>query len=231
MTRLVRSRMELMLLVLALVLLSLGILATVGSRPFTSDDVAQENAVTQLTFHSLPVIDLPQNSYLIKLPVYAVLNLAPLSPEPRLMVTVLILNLAGFALFYLAVRSIARAFQYLWLTVIIPFLWLCMVGYTFAGILANPNSRNLEVGLIFAALALMARWYRAEPSVRLPSEWAAATIFTAALGLLFYNDLWALTLFPRGCDQVIPQVLAVFLFYLSLVFPVGTTREGLLFGR
>ena len=41
----------------------------------------------------------------------------------------------------------------------------------------------------------------------------------------------ALTLFPRGSDQVIPQVLAVFLFYLSLVFPVGTTREGLLLGR
>jgi len=41
----------------------------------------------------------------------------------------------------------------------------------------------------------------------------------------------ALTLFPRGFDQVIPQVLAVFLFYLPLVFPVGTTREGLLFGR
>jgi hypothetical protein len=36
---------------------------------------------------------------------------------------------------------------------------------------------------------------------------------------------------PQGFDQVIPQVLAVFLFYLSLVSPVGTTREGLLFGR
>ena len=41
----------------------------------------------------------------------------------------------------------------------------------------------------------------------------------------------ALTLFPRGFDQVIPQVLAVLLFYLPLVFPVGTTRAGLLFGR
>jgi hypothetical protein len=43
--------------------------------------------------------------------------------------------------------------------------------------------------------------------------------------------VWAISLFPRGSDQVIPQVLAVFLFYLPLVFPVGTTREGLLFGR
>jgi hypothetical protein len=43
--------------------------------------------------------------------------------------------------------------------------------------------------------------------------------------------VWAISLFPRGSDQVIPQVLTVFLFYLSLVFPVGTTREGLLFGR
>jgi hypothetical protein len=45
------------------------------------------------------------------------------------------------------------------------------------------------------------------------------------------SRLWALTLFPRGSDQVIPQVLAVLLFYLSLVVPVGTTREGLLCGR
>jgi hypothetical protein len=45
------------------------------------------------------------------------------------------------------------------------------------------------------------------------------------------RSLWAIALFPRGSDQVIPQVLAVFLFYLPLVFPVGRTREGLLFGR
>ena len=43
--------------------------------------------------------------------------------------------------------------------------------------------------------------------------------------------VWAIALFPRGFDQVIPQVLALLLFYLPLVFPVGTTREGLLFGR
>jgi hypothetical protein len=36
---------------------------------------------------------------------------------------------------------------------------------------------------------------------------------------------------PQGFDQVIPQVLAVLLFYLPLVFPVGTTRPGFLLGR
>lgn len=41
----------------------------------------------------------------------------------------------------------------------------------------------------------------------------------------------ALTLFPRGFDQVIPPVLAVLLLYLPFAFLVGTTREGLLFGR
>ena len=43
--------------------------------------------------------------------------------------------------------------------------------------------------------------------------------------------LWAITLFPRGFDHVIHQVLALFLFYFPLVFPVGRTRPGLLFGR
>ncbi len=44
-------------------------------------------------------------------------------------------------------------------------------------------------------------------------------------------DVWAIALFPRGVDQVIPQVLAVFLVYFPLVFPVGMTRAGALFGR
>ena len=44
-------------------------------------------------------------------------------------------------------------------------------------------------------------------------------------------QLWAITLFPRGFDQVIPQVLALFLFYFPFVFPVGMTRAGALFGR
>ena len=45
------------------------------------------------------------------------------------------------------------------------------------------------------------------------------------------RKVWAITLFPRGSDQVIPQVLALLLFYFPLVFAVGTTRPGLLLGR
>jgi hypothetical protein len=53
------------------------------------------------------------------------------------------------------------------------------------------------------------------------------TVFAVAATRL----VWAITLFPRGFDQVLPQVLAVFLLYLPFVFPVGMTRAGLLFGR
>jgi hypothetical protein len=35
------------------------------------------------------------------------------------------------------------------------------------------------------------------------TEWASGRVAVC---------VWALTLFPRGADQVIPQVLAVFLF-------------------
>jgi hypothetical protein len=41
------------------------------------------------------------------------------------------------------------------------------------------------------------------------SYWVA---FAAHCWAVSDELLWALTLFPRGCDQVIPQVLAVFLF-------------------
>ena len=43
--------------------------------------------------------------------------------------------------------------------------------------------------------------------------------------------MWAITLFPRGVEQVIPQGLALFLLYFPFVFPVGMTRPGLLLGR
>ena len=35
----------------------------------------------------------------------------------------------------------------------------------------------------------------------------------------------------QACAHVIPQVLALVLFYLMSSFPVGMTRPGLLFGR
>jgi hypothetical protein len=43
--------------------------------------------------------------------------------------------------------------------------------------------------------------------------------------------LRAVTLFHKGFDQVISQVMALSVPYLMLVFPVETTCEGLLFGR
>jgi hypothetical protein len=36
---------------------------------------------------------------------------------------------------------------------------------------------------------------------------------------------------PQACAHVIPQVLALSLFYLMSSFLVGTTRPGLLLGR
>ena len=70
-------------------------------------------------------------------------------------------------------------------------------------------------------------------SIVLDGEMAACHLFAYRLSYSgkAVHRVSALTLFPRGFDQVIPQVLAVLLFYLPLVFPVGTTRAGLLFGR
>jgi hypothetical protein len=36
----------------------------------------------------------------------------------------------------------------------------------------------------------------------------------------------AITLFPKGFDQVIPQVMALFVPYLVLVFPRGRDARG-----
>jgi hypothetical protein len=177
-----------LLLALALVFLVLALLAVGSERAYSSDDVAQQNAVASITLHSKPVIDLPQNTYTLKLPLYAALQDLPVTPSARLVLTTLLLNIAGFLLFYYAAQSFIRAYAPARVANLAPILWLPSLGVSLAGVLANPNSRNLEIGLAFGVLALLARWYNgAWPA----SAWrgtALAGLFAALLGLLFYDD-------------------------------------------
>jgi hypothetical protein len=177
-----------LVLVLACVVLVLALLASSNTRVYATDDVAQQNAVSPLTLHSRPVLDLPQNTYILKLPLYAALQALPLAPSAKLRVTVLVLNLTGFLLFLWAAQSLIRIYAPAKITTLTPLLWLPSLGITLAGLLANPNSRNLEIGLAFAALVLIARWYKGEWSASLQQDVTLGVLAAALLGLLFYDD-------------------------------------------
>lgn len=182
------AKIELELLVLALALFAASLFATSLVRPFTSDDVAQQNAVATFTSSSPVNLDTPQDTYVLKLPVYAALSVLPIPPAVTLRATELILSLAGFALFYWAALSFIRTYARPQVAYLMPLLWLSGLGTGLAVVLANPNTRNLEVGLAFAALALAARWYNGE--WRAARHWgiAAPAILSLLLGLLLYDD-------------------------------------------
>lgn len=180
-------RFELLAL-LGLALASLMMLASSANHHYTSDDVAQQNAVASLTVHSPRVVDLPQNTYVLKLPVYAAVQLLPLMPQQKLAVSTLFLSLVAFVLFYWAAYAFIRLYSPIGLGNVAPVLWLPSLGVALGSALINPNSRNLEVGLAFVALTIMARWYMGERLPSVPLMTARGAIFAVLLGLLFYDD-------------------------------------------
>jgi hypothetical protein len=75
-------------------------------------------------------------------------------------------------------------------------------------------------------------WHSFEPGVAsFGLDGVITSIGLAVFGADFARLDVGAHVIPQGFDQVIPQVLAVLLFYLPLVFPVGTTRPGFLLGR
>jgi hypothetical protein len=158
------------------------------------------------------VIDLPQDTYVIKLPFYAAIAVLPLAPTTRMLITAIILILLGYVLFWLAAKSFVQKSN-LAVPSLLPLLWLASLGAGLGSVLINPNSRNLEVGLAFAALAILARWYKGEWRITGPRGLTVAAVFaTLLLGLLFYDD---------------PYIAYMFAVPLGLVFGV----KWLLFGN
>jgi hypothetical protein len=207
-----------LVLVLAGVLLVLAILAISATRSYTSDDVAQQNAVAIFSLRTPPILNLPQDTYVLKLPLYALLQVLPLPPATRLLVAALILNLAGFALFYWAARSFIRTHPQTHVGHLMPLLWLVGLGASLAAVLINPNTRNIEIGLAFGALAVAARWYKGEWQAAGRRGITLSVIFVTLLGLLFFDDPYF------GYMLAVPIIL----FFGSRWLFFGRDRQALL---
>jgi len=67
-------------------------------------------------------------------------------------------------------------------------LWLASLGLGLANMLINPNTRNIEIGLAFSALALIARWYKGEWRPTGTRGLGILGLFVVLVGLLFYDD-------------------------------------------
>ncbi len=174
-------------LVLMLALVALSLITATQSHMFGSDAVAQQNIVATLSPHSHPTIDLPQNTYIVKLPLYSIVAALPISPATGLLLTILVLGLSAIALFYWSAGILTDKPKVVW-TLTGPLLWLASLSGGFVGSLINPNSRNLELGLAFVIFAILARWYKAGRPLDSKATFGLALSFVLLVGLLFYDD-------------------------------------------
>ena len=173
-------------------------------RSYLSDDVAVQTMVGQWQRGYHETTHLGVDSFILKIPLYALIDLLLPNGRGALLVTALVLNLTGFALFVASVRYFATKFGidrpslFVW-----PLLWVAGLGVTLADTLINPNLRNLEIGLAFLLMMLVAKVWDRELN---PSP-AWILLAVPLLGLFLYNDPYFLFL------AVIPLIglLAAFL--------------------
>jgi hypothetical protein len=176
------------MLVLAAAVAVFVLIAVSSSHSYTSDDVAQQNAVATISPRSPVLLDLPQNTYIIKFPLYFLVGALPLEPQTKLLLTPLFLGLACIGLFFWSMQAFGRANSSAWSAKAMPLLWLASLGGTLTAALINPNSRNLEIGLAFAMLAIIAKWYQADWPLNTSRRTGLAAPSVAIAGLLFYDD-------------------------------------------
>ncbi|MFI7587971.1 hypothetical protein ACIB24_12940 [Spongisporangium articulatum] len=146
---------------------------------YTSDSVAQQALITTWLDVGHVTTYVPPDTWVLKLPVYVVLELLPLSPPARILGAVLALNAITFVLLGLAARLLAPTAR--WWELTVPLTWLAALGGGVAGNRMLPNYRNIELGLCFLLLALAARYLQGERTT--PGRFGPR--LAAALGVAF----------------------------------------------
>jgi len=126
-----------------------------------SDSVAQQSVVGTWLRVGHDVTYVPQDTWLLKLPLYLAVEQLPLSPRARLALESVALLLAGLGLLGLAVRAVLRQARTAgpnarWPDVALPLAWLGTLGGVLGQLWATmPNYRNVELGWVFGLLAAL----------------------------------------------------------------------------
>jgi hypothetical protein len=144
--------------------IAVGLLVLVLERwtAYTSDSVAQQSLVRTWLDAGHGTAYVPVDTWILKLPLYVLVELLPIAPGARLSIDVLALSVAGFVLLAPAAWWLARALRPGAapphpLDVAAPLLWLATLGGELGANRMQPNYRNVELGLTFLALAVAAR--------------------------------------------------------------------------
>ncbi|GLY27060.1 hypothetical protein Kisp02_04250 [Kineosporia sp. NBRC 101731] len=151
---------------------------------YTSDSTAQQSIVRTWLDVGHGVTHLPADTWLFKFPLYLVIEQLALDPTTKLLIAVLVLTAATFAL--LGAGAMLLAPRARWYELAGPLLFLAAMN---GGIGSNrnlSNYRNIELGLCFLLLALAARYLDGRGSLRKQCRWAGPV--TLGLTLFWFDD-------------------------------------------
>jgi hypothetical protein len=174
-----------------------GVLVVVlnGWTQYTSDSVAQQSLVRTWLDVGHGTAYLPSDTWILKLPLYVAVESLPLSPDLRLVLEVVALNVGCMLLLTLAALWLARMAAVArprTIDVVAPLVWLAALGGELGANRMQPNYRNIELGLSFVALAIAARYVDARDPRRGPELQTGlrAGGFGPALAVLLLGFLW-----------------------------------------
>lgn len=165
-------------------LLFANLLAAHFTRRYNSDDVALQTVLAQWGRGYHHVATVGADNFILRAPLYLLLGQLTHNGRAVLFLTVLILNAVGFWLFVVSLRYFAVRLGGTKELLVLPLIWLASLGAFFSNILMNPNLRNVEIGMTFALLMLVAKYADGE----LPVRPARLVLYLVALGLFIYND-------------------------------------------
>jgi hypothetical protein len=205
----------------AIVLVSgLAISSNLVGRSYTSDDVAHQAIAYNFTQSGKHTFGESNESFILKLPIYFIFNTLTNPGRAQLLWESLLFNAVMVCLLVIWWRkSITKPSNWL------VFTWLMADGLYWMLQTVNPNTRNLEIGLM-----LLFSWYVINKIISPPSDKRAVLLCVAGSGLvagvLIYNDPYFLFY------VLLPLFVAVFIYCIwrKTIYPALAAGCTLLIG-
>ncbi len=182
---------DVMVFSLGFLIFTLGLVYYYHRLPVNSDDVAQKVLIHQLSFRAHVVL-IPPDNFILKLPINLAVDAVVHNPTINVFVSTWVMNLIGFFLFF----AVAKYFLRKYLKVndtpfgfYAAYVLLCAGNLVFLSVLASPQIRTIEIGVSFAFLWFIDRYFLPVQPKRSPAKLCTLLgIGILSLGLFIYSD-------------------------------------------
>lgn len=158
---------------------------------YGSDDVAEQTIVQAISHHGLRDTWLPPDPWLLKLPLYGVLQLAIHASRSTLLLTSIIMNVLLVVLVFIATKyfhkrllpkNVPLTHKWVWL------VWVFSLTPGLVGFLRMPNTRNFELGILLLAIIFFLELYARSFIFKSKTSKLAIISFVLLNGICFYSD-------------------------------------------